>query len=649
MPENHSDNAHYPYDTNRVRELLKSHRKTRGLRSCFPCRHRKVRCDGHVPCASCVKRGHRELCRLPTEERPRVSDSAGTGDLGGGLDLDEITNTIEESQSQSQQPSTDPNLVISRLEKIEEQISALKAELRASSASDPATAPSQSPQVSSHESGLGNPSVSLRARPASKSPGRYCVEDATGATLYLGSHSDTPLALGCRQASAMDDTMLYGAMANQFVPRAYPFTSLWGPEATAADICETLPEDSDVIRYWQVYQTNAYPFYPVLVTLEEFGPALFGFLDRRFLAREEREGSGDEPNTSWLALLFAVLACGAYFSDDPIRERDLRSKVFICSSFHCLRLSNIFNRTDLNQIQAMALIGNCLRNNLDTNSAWILMGATIRMAQSIGLHDPSRSLSAEEQTKQNQLWWMLIWQDTFLSFTYDRPPSWIPVDGSLSLGSMSQGGSSFQKCVLDLCRILLARAQTKTPGHPHELLQPTLQYKQQIENLLNHAQPFLVDRSRCYSLQNHLERLALGIHFGYAICRLCQIYADDTDINLPIPETIKSSWSVRAMQVVECFLDLYRLSANVCRSLAFVHNAVSCAITLMSHERLRPEDDRKMRFLIERLIAVLEKEEKSSEWRDADTNVRYFGPYSRALKALREISSSQESQTAQFS
>ena len=46
----------------------------------------------------------------------------------------------------------------------------------------------------------------------------------------------------------------------------------------------------------------------------------------------------------------------------------------VCSSFQCLRLSNFFNRPDLSQIQAMALIGHCLRNNLDTNSAWILMG-----------------------------------------------------------------------------------------------------------------------------------------------------------------------------------------------------------------------------------------------------------------------------------
>lgn len=37
-------------------------------------------------------------------------------------------------------------------------------------------------------------------------------------------------------------------------------------------------------------------------------------------------------------------------------------------------MSNFFNHTNLDQIQAMALIGHCLRNNLDTNSAWILMG-----------------------------------------------------------------------------------------------------------------------------------------------------------------------------------------------------------------------------------------------------------------------------------
>ena len=93
----------------------------------------------------------------------------------------------------------------------------------------------------------------------------------------------------------------------------------------------------------------------------------------------------------------------------------------------------------------------------------------------------------------------------------------------------------------------------------------------------------------------------------------------------------------QAMHAIESFLDLHRFSASVCRSWAFVHNAVSCAITLKGLETPPTEDQRNPDVLVQRLIAVLEKEEKDSEWCDADTNVRYFGPYSRALKALREI------------
>lgn len=56
----------YPYNTGRVSELLKSKRRFRGIKSCFPCRHRKVRCDGALPCATCVQRGHPELCCAPS-------------------------------------------------------------------------------------------------------------------------------------------------------------------------------------------------------------------------------------------------------------------------------------------------------------------------------------------------------------------------------------------------------------------------------------------------------------------------------------------------------------------------------------------------------------------------------------------------------
>ncbi|PYH32570.1 Zn(II)2Cys6 transcription factor [Aspergillus neoniger CBS 115656] len=624
----------YPYDTGLVRELLKNKRKSRGIRSCFPCRHRKVRCDGQVPCSSCVKRSHPELCRVPTSSETGNEDClpSAPADVPQGPSQN-YNSTNLENDTLSANPGDATAAMISRLEAIEEQIASLKADLLATAAATTTTPASQpSPRTGSVVRLPG-----MRVRPASKSPGRYVVEDATGATIYLGRHADAPLALGCRQTtiSAMTgDLSLQDVLINQCMPRAYPFINLWGAEATLSDVCQTLPEDSDVIRYWQAYQTKAYPFYPALAAIDEFAQALFAFLDQRMLAHEAMMPP-EEPSSSWMALLFAVLACGVQFSDDPIQERDLRSKVLVCSSFQCLRMSNFFYQTNTDQIQAMALIGHCLRNNLDTNSAWILMGATIRLAQSIGLHEASPSLPEAEQFERSRLWWMLIWQDTFLSFTYDRPLGTIAMNCSIPY-KHDTDGLSFQECVFAICHQIIEEARQETTDGPQDPLESMRESKRQLDGIRDAAAPFLVDKRRCVSLQDHLERLALDIHLGYVTCRINRVYLDG-HTGAPFPAAVAVDCVQRAMQAIESFLDLHRYSASVCRSWAFVHNAVSCAITLKSLNHAPVDERRKSDLLVQRLIAVLEKEEKESEWCDDDTNVRYFGPYSRALKALREI------------
>ncbi|SPB43906.1 unnamed protein product [Aspergillus niger] len=629
----------YPYDTSIVRELLKNKRKSRGIRSCFPCRHRKVRCDGQVPCSSCVKRNHPELCRVPTSSETGNEDHPPSvaADVPQGPSQNYNSTNLENDTS-SVNPGDATATLISRLEAIEEQIALLKADLLATAAATTTMPASQPSPLSDSVARLPG----MRFRPASKSPGRYVVEDATGATIYLGRHADAPLALGCRQTtmSAMTgDLSLQDALINQCMPRAYPFINLWGADATVSDVCQTLPEDSDVIRYWQAYQTKAYPFYPALAAIDEFAQALFAFLDQRMLAHEATTPS-EEPSSSWMALLFAVLACGVQFSDDPIQERDLRSKVlsrltvvarklYSNQGADCGQFARHFN------VCAMALIGHCLRNNLDTNSAWILMGATIRLAQSIGLHEASPSLPEAEQFERSRLWWVLIWQDTFLSFTYDRPLGTIAMSCPIPY-KHDTDGLSFQECVFAICHQIIEEARQKTTDGPQDPLESMRKSKRQLDGIRDAAALFLADKRRCVSLQDHLERLALGVHLGYVTCRIDRVYLDG-HTGAPFPTAIVVDCVQRAMQAIESFLDLHRYSASVCRSWAFVHNAVSCAITLKSLNHVPVDERRKSDLLVQRLIAVLEKEEKDSEWCDDDTNVRYFGPYSRALKALREF------------
>jgi hypothetical protein len=145
---------------------------------------------------------------------------------GHGHGPEHVDTTSQYNQSNAQ--SID--LLIDRLSKIEDQISSLKADLlntRTASTSPKAMAQNSTASLNPNPN---LPSSSNRPSAQGKSTGKHFVEDATGATIFLGSHSDIPAALGCRRPSR-DMSITVALVLDQLVPRTYPFTSLWGPGA----------------------------------------------------------------------------------------------------------------------------------------------------------------------------------------------------------------------------------------------------------------------------------------------------------------------------------------------------------------------------------------------------------------------------------
>lgn len=58
--------------------MLQQRRKQREARACYPCRQRKVKCDGSQPCRTCRRRGHPEICAYDVASSSRHrSASAG--------------------------------------------------------------------------------------------------------------------------------------------------------------------------------------------------------------------------------------------------------------------------------------------------------------------------------------------------------------------------------------------------------------------------------------------------------------------------------------------------------------------------------------------------------------------------------------------
>ncbi|KAJ4403529.1 hypothetical protein N0V85_005069 [Neurospora sp. IMI 360204] len=819
------------YNTALVTELLRHKRKARDVKSCFPCRHRKVRCDGGLPCSNCVKRDHVSLCRRVTAT-PGASSvtkstvtkgisvqsvaassprSVGGDSYGGGSNgfaaFDPTTTGQQQqqhngyvdhsspstfanhdvgingcsgyppppqpqrrgpheiaspnpqlrdnylpplAQGQQPQPQDDDDGILERLENIERQIQSLKSDLvqrrsnRAyqSHPQQDAQTPSM-PQYSEHHRDTpdllprldslgatpttttttygntnnnnqnhtrkpsstqahfgGTPPAISQHESTALSRGKQFVEEATGATVFLGKRADPPLSLGCFQDPAPLFSLGGDAGFNgpgggggggrhrdvqlHVTPRTYPFTDLWAPEAKLGDVCRTLP-----------------------LALDDFRASIYAFLSRQPMMsraqQQEAEGGSTtswiEENTdpSWLALLFSVLACGTQFSEDTAQERYLRSKVF-----------------NLNQIQAMALVSHCLRNNLETNTAWILLGATIRLAQSIGLHEASMPgsqaawASEVHRSQAAHLWRMIIIQDTFLSFTYDRPPvatsTILHNDmfgahrhlASSRSSSANQHGQhpdptkyTFTETVFRVCLVILdwTREGTATSQHlfgtekdrRYSQIRSLLSFKRQFDLVREESVQYLRDDSHCKTLQEHLERLGLQIHVASALCRMYRLCVDSlredrqqgydaVGIQGQEEEQLTSEYAMHATEAVRGFLDMYQLSPTVCRSWSFVHNAVSSAVSLREllvgggggpggsstpasnhhHQQqqqqqqgsgmqaLREEWTRRSEPLVQKLIGVLEKEERESEWLDADTNVRHSGPHWRAWRVLKE-------------
>lgn len=102
-----------------------------------------------------------------------------------------------------------------------------------------------------------------------------------------------------------------------------------------------------------------------------------------------------------ISLLLATLAAGAHYSDleNPQRSESCQELgmsgdqlgVFLLTvkarrSFHALRLANFLFRPSLDTIQALLILGNTLQNNGQSDAAWALLGTTVRLAQTLGLH-----------------------------------------------------------------------------------------------------------------------------------------------------------------------------------------------------------------------------------------------------------------------
>ncbi|UJO22323.1 uncharacterized protein CLAFUR5_09190 [Fulvia fulva] len=609
-----------------VDDFLRKKRKAREHKACYPCRQRKVKCDLSRPCQTCRDRDHPELCSYhPPNKRQNLDgnqqapvmrqDDGQFGGPGGNY----VTLGRHEF-----------DMLCHKLNGLENSIADLRREIRRNA----------------HDQNGHQDSDGARRQTYTDLHGLH-TKNESGEIVHLGGGSVPAMLYAMSHGQALnggEQNQLQEFLGKSVLPlfgldnesATYPFVDLWGlPHGSlqrAHELAKALPGDNQMLSLFRSYRDLGYIIYPGIADLGQLEQDLSSFLIARGAYVNPEDGVTEQQifgkSFYWLGMLFAVLASGAQCSALTRKERELTSQVYVCCGFECLRFTNFLSQPHLESIQALLIIGNVMTNNMNAGTAWSLLGLTIRLAQGLGLHQACPPhIPADIVFPRSKVWWAIIWQDSYLSITYDR-------NAALDVNTMPMPHhfgpvSSYHSSMYRMCKIMLDIVRDRSRvSSSREQVARVNQHREEIAAVMKDATDHLRDSRLCTTSQETLEHWALYLHTSYSMSELCRPAISPSTSN----EVIKSFKQVcieNLINTVEAFLGLNNITIFARQSWAAIHRGLSCALLLgILGEHSRNERARK---LIGRFVTLMT---------DITSTVdpgEISAPVQRGIAALRKL------------
>lgn len=244
-----------------VDAIIRTKRKAREPKACYPCHARKVKCDRNLPCDGCVKRDHADLCSYERPSKKRIM----TGSLPQSFSPTVPGETIiippePPARPKPEAPVNRPSLVgqvgpgrvsiareewdnvRTRLREMEQTISNLRVGLERA----------EDGHGSSLETGsIQSGDASSRSKAASpEREGIHAPNTFGEGTVHLGSRSVLAYILNNKSGSDQLQALLEGGILPKLgldnESATYPFVDLWSSDMSTFDIsavCSALPTD----------------------------------------------------------------------------------------------------------------------------------------------------------------------------------------------------------------------------------------------------------------------------------------------------------------------------------------------------------------------------------------------------------------------
>lgn len=248
-----------------VDAIIRTKRKARDPKACYPCHARKVKCDRNLPCDGCVKRDHEDLCSYERPSKKQSQAFQGSPIASSAtvpmLNQDRPTKYSYNDSPTQMKPRPELNRPIgpvdggrvsiareewdnvrNRLREMESTISSLRVGLERAE-----DGPTSSLETGSVQSG------DARSRSKAASPEREGIHAANTlgkGTVHLGSRSVLAYILNNQSGSDQLQALLEGGILPKLgldnESATYPFVDLWSSDMSTFDItavCSALPTD----------------------------------------------------------------------------------------------------------------------------------------------------------------------------------------------------------------------------------------------------------------------------------------------------------------------------------------------------------------------------------------------------------------------
>ncbi|KKZ67333.1 hypothetical protein EMCG_06982 [[Emmonsia] crescens] len=580
-----------------VDAIIRTKRKAREPKACYPCHTRKVKCDRNLPCDGCVKRDHADLCSYerPSKKRQVAAAqayaavaAASNGGDAGSLRVSPAELQIGTAGGVAGKvsiPKEEWDSVCAKLKDMENSIISLRMgfEQMESGQAVPSTIPSAS---SAGRSGDSFPDRE----------GIHALNELGNGTVHLGSRSVLAYLLG-RSGTSQEasQALLEGGILPKLgldnESATYPFVDLWSTDITTFDmraVCAVLPDEDQCRMFIRRYRDIGATIYPVIPDIEQFEANLDTVLKNRALwggLHPESSEETDRPygmSLAFIGLLFAALAAGCQSSDLPSKERELTSQVYVCCSYQFLRMTNFLSQPTLEAIQTLLIIGNVLSYNMNPGVSYVLLGMTLRMGLALGLHVESNRFSATERYIRRRVWWSMAWQDSHFSLSYDRPSTMAFSQPDIPYHVNSQPGNrSYFETLTRIISLTLEILKGRMLAPHSQMGVPIIQaYRDELQRIMADVAPHLRDPQYCLSPFDHLERLALKLHSSYVTSELCRPALKNAESKEPSWVAMRKDCVAALAGTIEAYTELYSLSPEAGRSWIGLQRAISSAFLL---------------------------------------------------------------------